>query len=88
MNAATPGTPPPLGRYLVRVLRAERRDLVEFEFAVNGPELAVELVLPLPQFRDFCARYGAEVSIATEALVGWHRLTRTQEPAGPTGGTT
>jgi hypothetical protein len=68
---------PPLGRYLVRVLdvfpprapgpaaRGGGEALVEFEFAVDGPDLAVTLLLPVPAFRDFCTRYGAEVTEAT-----------------------
>lgn len=70
----SPGTPPPLGRYLVRVLRAGHRDVIEFEFAVNDRELALELVLPLLQFRDFCARFGAEVSIEDDAVAGFWGL--------------
>jgi hypothetical protein len=43
---------------------AEGGALVEFEFSVGGPDLAVTLLLPLPAFREFCDRYGAEVSQA------------------------
>lgn len=76
-DPARPGAPPALGTYLVHVLRAGRRELVEFEFAVNGRDLALELVLPLRQFRDFCWRYGAAVSIDEGATDGfWDLLSR------------
>ena len=42
-------------RKYVRVLGSLPSGLVEFEFAVGEPELAVELVMPKAAFDEFCA---------------------------------
>lgn len=62
-------------RSFVRVLGTRRDHFVEFEFALDDPELAVELVMPLPEFLSFCTRYHAhalrpepEAAAAVEAL--------------------
>lgn len=47
-------------RYFVRVNNIYHDKFVEFDFSINEPDLAVELVLPLDQFKDFCARYQVE----------------------------
>jgi phenol hydroxylase P0 protein len=39
----------------VRVLEARADGLVAFEFAIGWPELAVELLLPIAAFDEFCA---------------------------------
>ena len=39
----------------VRVLEQRHDGLVAFEFAIGWPELAVELLLPIPAFAAFCA---------------------------------
>ncbi len=41
----------------VRVTGTLEQRFVEFEFAIGDPALAVELVLQLDQFRQFCARH-------------------------------
>lgn len=47
-------------RRFVRVLDRHANGLVEFEFAVGDPRFAVELVMPLAAFDEFCAGQGAE----------------------------
>lgn len=42
-------------RKFVRVLATLPNGLIEFEFAVGEPELAVELVMPKAAFDEFCA---------------------------------
>jgi hypothetical protein len=39
----------------VRILRQTENGFVEFEFFVSDQDLFVELILPVPAFRDFCA---------------------------------
>ncbi|TAM38004.1 MAG: phenol hydroxylase [Burkholderiaceae bacterium] len=39
----------------VRVLEERSDGLVDFEFSIGWPELAVELLLPAPAFAEFCA---------------------------------
>jgi phenol hydroxylase P0 protein len=39
----------------VRVLRETETGFVEFEFFISDHDLFVELILPVPAFRDFCA---------------------------------
>lgn len=43
-----------VSRRFVRVLQIRGNGLVEFEFAIGWPELAVELMLPRPAFEAFC----------------------------------
>ncbi|NRF71247.1 phenol hydroxylase [Aquincola sp. S2] len=38
----------------VRVIEQRPDGLVAFEFAIGWPELAVELLLPVPAFTAFC----------------------------------
>lgn len=40
----------------VRVTGTRDDRFVEFEFSIGDPELAVELILPFDQFREFCER--------------------------------
>ena len=42
-------------RRYVRMLEARADGLVAFEFAIGWPELAVELLLPVAAFDEFCA---------------------------------
>ncbi len=39
----------------VRILRKTENDFIEFEFFVADKDLFVELILPEPAFKDFCA---------------------------------
>ena len=45
----------------IRVLRTRRDLFVEFEFQWGDPDLAVELVLPYPAFREFCAEHRSRI---------------------------
>ena len=47
-------------RKFVRVLATLPNGLIEFEFAVGEPELAVELVMPKAAFDEFCANNQVE----------------------------
>ncbi|ENO79113.1 phenol hydroxylase subunit [Thauera sp. 63] len=38
----------------VRVRKSERAGYVNFDFAINHPELSVELILPKAAFIEFC----------------------------------
>lgn len=38
----------------VRIRRTVRERFVEFDFAINDPELFVELILPIEAFETFC----------------------------------
>lgn len=42
-------------RRFVRVIGQRPNGLIEFEFSIGWPELAVELLLPPPAFAEFCA---------------------------------
>lgn len=46
--------------YYVRLLGTRRDTFVEFEFAIDDPELSVELVMPFEEFMQFCRRYDVE----------------------------
>lgn len=43
-----------VSRRFVRVVETRANGMVEFEFAVGEPEMAVELILPKPAFDEFC----------------------------------
>jgi len=45
----------------IKVLRTRRNLFVEFEFQWGDPDLAVELVLPYPAFRDFCSEHRSRI---------------------------
>lgn len=48
-------------KYRVQVLGIRRETYVEFAFMAGDPALSVELVLPYPAFREFCASNRIEV---------------------------
>lgn len=48
-------------RKFVRVMRTRPNGLIEFEFAVGDPDVAVELVMPKAAFDEFCAANQVEV---------------------------
>jgi phenol hydroxylase P0 protein len=45
----------------IKVLRTRRNLFVEFEFQWGDPDLAVELVLPYPAFREFCTEHQSRI---------------------------
>ncbi|MBB3139774.1 phenol hydroxylase subunit [Halomonas organivorans] len=55
-----------ISRSLKRYVRVRERSekFVEFDFAIENPELFVELILPPQAFESFCARN--EVTLMTE----------------------
>lgn len=53
-------------RAFVRVLGVKRSSFVEFSFALDDPELSVDLVLPVNAFLELCDRYRAETLPASE----------------------
>jgi phenol hydroxylase P0 protein len=48
-------------RKFVRVMRTLPNGLIEFEFAIGDPDVAVELVMPKAAFDEFCANNQVEV---------------------------
>jgi phenol/toluene 2-monooxygenase (NADH) P0/A0 len=50
----------PPQRKFVRVIQQHHNGLVRFEFAVGWPDLSCELVLPQPDFDEFCRRHAVE----------------------------
>lgn len=48
-------------RKFVRVMRTLNNGLVEFEFAIGDPGVAVELVMPQAAFDEFCAANQVEL---------------------------
>lgn len=53
-------------RKFVRVMRTRSNGLIEFEFAVGDPDVAVELVMPKAAFEEFCAANQVEVQTDAE----------------------
>ena len=47
----------PTNKSYVRVTGTLQERFVEFEFAIGDPELAVELVMTIDQFHQFCDRH-------------------------------
>jgi phenol hydroxylase P0 protein len=62
-------TPPfdPAKRY-VRVTKVRTDGFVEFAFAVGDPELAVDLILPVEAYREFCRDNQAVLIAAPPAV--------------------
>lgn len=54
-------------RKFVRVMRTLPSGLIEFEFAVGDPDVAVELVMPKAAFEEFCAANRVELVSAAKA---------------------
>lgn len=57
-------------RKFVRVMRTLPSGLIEFEFAIGDPDVAVELVMPKQAFEEFCANNQVEFmsSVATKPV--------------------
>jgi len=53
-------------RKFVRVMRTRPNGLIEFEFAVGDPDVAVELVMPKAAFEEFCVANQVEVLTETQ----------------------
>lgn len=59
---------PEEGNRSARVLGVRRGRFVEFRFALGDDDLAVDLVMPLPQLIEFCRRQNARL-VAPDAPV-------------------
>lgn len=55
-------------RCYVRVTGALGNRFVAFEFSIGDPELSVDLVLLIDQFREFCARHDASFLTPEEGV--------------------
>lgn len=47
----------PALQHFVRVT-GRRRRFIEFDYAIGSPDLAIELILPVESFHEFCRRNG------------------------------
>lgn len=54
-------------RKFVRVMRTLPNGLIEFEFAIGEPDVAVELMMPKEAFEEFCASNQVELLSATKS---------------------
>jgi len=54
-------------RKFVRVMRTLPNGLIEFEFAIGDPDVAVELVMPKAAFDEFCAANQVELLTTEKA---------------------
>ena len=45
-------------RRFIRIVQEHDNGMVEFEFAVGEPQLFVEMVMPRPEFEEFCRMQG------------------------------
>lgn len=61
-----------VSKKFVRVMDVRENGMVEFEFSVGEPEMAVELIMPTPAFEEFC-RNNQVVFIGEEVLVAADR---------------
>lgn len=66
---------PLAGNVYIRILGRQLERFIEFEFILNDEDLAVELVMPEPAFKEFCDYYEATI-LPSEAAIeeGEHRL--------------
>lgn len=53
-------------RYFVRV-RGMKRNFIEFDFAIDTPDLSIELLMPQNDFDEFCRRY--DVTMMSDAQI-------------------
>lgn len=73
---------------LVTGVRADHN--VEFSFLYGDPDLAVDLVLPLAAFREFCAENDCRIAVPDDQLrtvmrrlLGAHDLPAFHSPSAP-----
>ena len=67
------------GNSTARVLRLRCSRYVEFEFRIDD-DLEVELVMPYPEFDEFCRRHDVELLPAEEEVaLGFQQLARRHE---------
>lgn len=77
-DAANDGNETVTRRRFVRILQEDKNGLVQFEFAIGWPDLAVELALPRAAFDEFCAqnavRFVTEAEIEAEEAKNINKL--------------
>ena len=58
-RASPQASPTPFdpARCYVRLTHVRPDGFVEFEFAIGDPDLAVELILPVDAYREFCRQH-------------------------------
>ncbi len=56
-------------RKFVRVIRVLPNGMVEFEFAIGEPDMAVELIMPKAAFDEFCASNEVEFVAGKDAEI-------------------
>ncbi len=62
-------------QHYVRITKVLHHRFVEFEYSIGDPTLCVELVLPFPEFEQFCNRYQTErLTPEQVAAVDYDRL--------------
>lgn len=68
-EAPTPLSHGPLPQQLQAVITGiTPAQVIEFTFVYGDPDLAVELVLPLPAFREFCSENACRISAPDDRL--------------------
>lgn len=68
MQASRTSTLAGLEHYL-RVTHTDRRDYVEFQYAIGDPALHLDMILPPAAFAEFCARHQVVRLPALESVV-------------------
>jgi phenol/toluene 2-monooxygenase (NADH) P0/A0 len=67
------------GNATARVIRLRRNRFVEFEFRIDD-DLEVELVMPYPEFQEFCRRHDVALLPAEEEVaLAYQELARQHE---------
>ena len=50
----------------IHITGTQRDKFIEFEFSVGDPELAVEMIMPVQAFEEFCAKHQVQHLTADE----------------------
>ena len=74
---------PELGERTVRVIGTRQDRFVEFEFSLRDQDLSVQLVLPYPEFVEFCEEQSATtLPLVASVAPAFERLRRSFTPTG------
>ncbi len=74
---------PALGERTVRVIGTRRDRFVEFEFSLRDQDLSVQLVLPYPEFVEFCEEQSATtLPLSASVAPAFERLRRSATTTG------
>lgn len=80
----TPTLVEPDHHYFIKVLDVRRERFVEFELSLNGPDLAVELIMPVPELLRFAAdRRARFLRGSDEAETAFARLLEREGASAP-----